>query len=266
VSRAGSTTRDRARGRRGSTRDRGTAVTPLRSRRRSRPDPRRRLLVVLGSTLLLLGLGTWVVLGSPLLAVRTVQVDGTARLSDASVVQAAGIRDGTPLARVDTAGAAARVARLPQVADVDVTRGWPDTVVVTVTERVAVAVAERDGIRHLVDAEGVLFDTITGAPPPGVVPLAVPDPRPGDAATEAGLAALAALPAGVRAQLSGVTATTGQDVTLVLTGGTTVLWGDGGDSAAKGRALTALLDQLAAGTLDPAGTIDVSTPDAVVLR
>jgi cell division protein FtsQ len=45
-----------------------------------------------------------------------------------------------------------------------------------------------------------------------------------------------------------------------------VLWGDGADSEAKGRVLTALVEQIAAGTLDPAQTIDVSAPDAVVLR
>jgi cell division protein FtsQ len=266
VSRAGSTTRDRARARRGSTRDRGTAVTPLRSRRRSRPDPRRRLLVLLGFTLLLLGLGTWVVLGSPLLAVHTVQVDGTTTLSDASVVQAAGIRDGTPLARVDTAGAAARVARLPQVADVDVTRGWPDTVVVTVTERVAVAVVERDGTRHLVDAEGVLFDTVTGDPPAGVVPLAVSDPRPDDPATTAGLAALTSLPADMRGQVAGVAASSADDVRLTLTDGRLVVWGSAEQADRKARVLGALLDQIDAGTLEPAQTLDVSTPDAVVLR
>jgi cell division protein FtsQ len=63
-----------------------------------------------------------------------------------------------------------------------------------------------------------------------------------------------------------VSAQTGEDVTLALVDGRTVLWGDGADSAAKARALTALLAQLDAGALDPATTIDVSTPTAVVLR
>ena len=67
----------------------------------------------------------------------------------------------------------------PQVASVEVTRGWPHTVVVTVVERKPVAVVGPPGQRSLVDAEGVLFDTVTGAPPAGVVPLDVPDPGPG---------------------------------------------------------------------------------------
>jgi cell division protein FtsQ len=158
------------------------------------------------------------------------------------------------------------VARLPQVASVEVTRGWPDRVVVTVTERVPLAVVDAGGQRMLVDADGVLFDTITGNPPAGVVPLVVPHAGPSDTATAAGLAALATLPHGVRTKISEVTADSGSDVILTLTDGTTVRWGDGGDSAAKGRVLVALLAQLDAGTLGKAGTIDVSAPDSVVLR
>jgi cell division protein FtsQ len=264
VNRAGTTTRDRTRG--SAPADPAPRSGPSVARRRRRPRSRaqRRLRVLLAVPLV--ATVAWVLWASPLLGVRSVQVDGAVTLRDAEVRAAAGVETGTPLLRVDVDAARTRVARLPQVASVQVTRGWPDRVVITVTERVPLAVVDSAGQRMLVDAEGVLFDTITGDPPAGVVPLAVPDAGPGDAATGAALAALAALPADVRTRLSGVTATTGQDVTLTLTDGTTVLWGDGGDSAAKGRTLTALLDQLAAGTLDPAGTIDVSTPDAVVLR
>ena len=88
-------------------------------------------------------------------------------------------RSGTPLLRVDVEDVEARVARLPQIAAVEVTRGWPRSVVITVVERVPVAVVGEAGRRSLVDADGVLFDTITGAPPPGVVPLEVADPGPG---------------------------------------------------------------------------------------
>jgi cell division protein FtsQ len=193
-------------------------------------------------------------------------VDGVVTLRAAEVRDAAGIATGTPLLRVDVDAVRDRVTRLPQVATVQVTRGWPDRVVITLTERVPLAVVDSGGQRVLVDASGKPFDTITGAPPAGVVPLAVPTPGPGDAATRAALAALAALPLDVRTGLAGIGATTGQDVTLTLADGTTVIWGDGDDSAAKARTLAALLDQLAAKAVTPARTIDVSTPDAVVLR
>jgi cell division protein FtsQ len=234
--------------------------------RRRPAHPRRRLLVLLAVALLVTGAGAWVLLGSPLLAVRTVQVDGEGALSEVQVVDAAGITEGTPLLRVDTAAAAARVSQLPQVASVEVTRGWPGTVVVTVAERVPVAVVVQGGSRQLVDATGVVFDTITGAAPAGVVPLDVGDPGPEDAATTAALGALTALPRDVRAQVTGVTARTADDVTLTLTDGRSVLWGSADRTERKAEVLGALLEQIDSGALDPAGTLDVSTPDSVVLR
>ena len=158
------------------------------------------------------------------------------------------------------------MAELPQVASVEVTRGWPGTVVVTLQERVPVAVVDRAGSRQLIDAAGVLFDTITGAPPAGVVPLAVPEPGPDDPATAAALGALTALPADVRDTVTGVAATSGDDVTLTLSGGRTVRWGSAAQTDRKAEVLDALLTQIESGALEPADLLDVSTPDAVVLR
>jgi cell division protein FtsQ len=117
-----------------------------------------------------------------------------------------------------------------------------------------------------VDAEGVLFDTVTGEPPAGVVPLQVAAPGPGDPATMAGLAAVEALPGDLRRQVTSAAATTAEDVSLTLADGTLVRWGGPEQSDEKATALAALLEQLADGDLEPAATIDVSTPEAVVLR
>ena len=263
------TTRDRARAPRRSGPSGAAAVTSLRARRRRsrrRADPRRRRLTAAAVLVAVVAVGAWVVLASPLLAVRTVQVDGVRALTATQVEQAAGIETGTPLVRVDTTSVATRVARLPQVATVEVTRGWPHTVVVTLVERVAVAVVDQGGTRSLLDRDGVLFDTITGDAPAGVVPLSVPRAGPDDATTAAALGALVALPADVRGEVTGVTADSPDDVTLALTDGRTVLWGSAEATPRKARVLAGLLDQIDAGTLDGADTLDVSTPDAVVLR
>jgi cell division protein FtsQ len=213
-----------------------------------------------------LGLLAWLLWGSPVLAVHAVEVDGAGTLTAAEVVEVAGVAEGTPLLRVDVGAAEARVARLPQVASVEVTRGWPRSVVITVVERAPVAVVEQAGTRSLVDADGVLFDTVTGPVPAGVVPLDVAHPGPDDRVMRAALAALVALPAEVRADVAAASATTTEDVTLVLADGTTVLWGSAEDAGDKADALVALLGQLGSGALAPAGTIDVSAPSAVVLR
>jgi cell division protein FtsQ len=267
VSRTGSTTRDR--GARRPAARRAGPLTPLpdrRARRSRRPRGRRRQRLQIAAVLLGLGLVAWLLWGSPVLAVRAVHVDGVRTLPADQVREIAGIAEGTPLLRVDVTAARDRVARLPQVDSVEVTRGWPSTVVITVKERRPVVVVGPPGNRSLVDAEGVLFDTVTGDPPAGVVPLDVADPGPHDPATMAALGALVALPRNVRDQVSDATATSAEDVTLTLEDGTQVRWGTSDDTPDKAAALAAVLGQIEAEGLDPAGTIDVSTPDAVVLR
>ena len=269
MSRTGTTTRDRTGSRRASGRATGRrapAVTPLPSRRRERGRRSSRRPLRLALAGLLVALVGWALLASPLLGVHTVQVDGLKTLPADQVRAAAGIDAGTPLLRVDVDAAEARVARLPQVASVEVTRGWPHSVVITVVERVAVAIVGAPGRRSLIDADGVLFDTVTGEGPAGVVPLEVADPGPGDPATMAGLAAVGALPDRLRDRVAVVSAPSDEEISLALTDGTAVVWGGADRSDAKAKALAALLDQMAGGGLDPAGTIDVSAPDAVVLR
>jgi cell division protein FtsQ len=265
VSRSGLTTADR---------ERGVPVEvarPARRRRRDSPaDRRRRRIVAAVAAVAVVALAWWVLWAGPLLAVRDVRVDGASTLTAEQVRTTAGVAEGTPLLRVYVEAAEGRVARLPQVASVQVARGWPGSVVVTVVERRPVAVVEKNGTRSLVDASGVLFDTVTGGAPDGVVPLDVPTPGPGDPAMRTALDALLALPADLRAQVTAAAADTGEDVTLTLRDGTVVVWGgpDGGADGAVDRAaaLVALLQQIGTGALEPAGTIDVSAPEAVVLR
>ncbi|HEY0127246.1 MAG TPA: FtsQ-type POTRA domain-containing protein [Blastococcus sp.] len=208
----------------------------------------------------------WLLLAGPVLAVRSVHVDGLVTLPADQVQEAAGIGSGTPLPRVDVGSAASRVARLPQVASVEVSRDWPDSVVITVVERVPVAVVGEAGQRSLVDADGVLFDLVTGETPDGVVPLEVASPGPEDPATLAGVAAIASLPAGVREEVAGAAVTGPGDILLTLEDDTTVQWGDASESREKSAALEGLLQQIRSGDLEAAEVIDVSAPAAVVLR
>lgn len=222
------------------------------------------MLLVPGVVVLaLLGWGVW---SGPLLAVRSVQVDGATTVPVALVREAAGIEDGRSLLRVDLDAARDAVAELPQVESVTVTRGWPSRVVITLVERTALAVVDEAGRRSLLDERGVVFDTVTDEPPAGVVPLSVRDPGPDDEATRAALAAIAALRESVREQVAEVDAEDAESVVLTLENGTVVRWGGADDSVRKAQILAALLDQLAAGTLEPAGELDVSVPSAVVVR
>ena len=268
-----STTRDRAAGsprparaaRPGRAQRPAEAVTPLPTRRRG--ARRHRRLLGWAAALLAAAAVAGSLWAGPLLAVRSVRVDGAVTLAAEQVREAADVAEGTPLLQVDVDAAARRVAQLPQVAEVQVTRGWPASLVITVVERTPLAVVEEDGRRTLMDAGGVLFDTITGPAPEDVVRLEVADPGPGDPATRAALAAVAALPAEVRSRVVRATSDgDGEEVALRLADGTSVAWGSGADSAEKAAVLVALLQQIDAGRLEPAATLDVSEPDAVVLR
>lgn len=268
MSRTGTTTRDRDRGapRRPSER-RGTApVTPLRDRRRRGTSGRRRRALQAAAGVLVLGVLAWALWAGPLLSVRSVQVDGATTLPADLVREAAGIAEGTPLLRVDVDAARDAVAELPQVESVTVSRGWPSRVVVTLVERTPLAIVGEPGRRSLLDARGVLFDTVTGEPPAGVVPLVVDDPGPDDPATAAALAAIGALPPALREQVSLAAAPDAEQITLTLADGTVVRWGGAETSEKKAEILDALLQEIAEGALEPAAELDLSVPEAVVLR
>ena len=191
-----------------------------------------------------LAAGGWVLFGSRLLAVRSVVVTGTHLVPDAQVLDAASIQLGTPLIRVNTAQVAARVETITQVLSAQVTRSWPDRVVIAVRERTpALAVPAPGGGFDLVDATGVIV--LWAATKPGDLPL-YPATVPvtllrGDPALGAAAAVLGELPAGLRRSVESVTAPSSDQVTLQLAGGITVVWGGTGGTSAKSEELGVLM-------------------------
>lgn len=200
----------------------------------------------------------WALLGSALLGVRTISVRGERTISVEQVARAAAIPVGTPLARLDTAAAAARVGALPAVASVQVQRAWPNTVVVTVTERQAVAVANRGTGFVLLDAGGHPFRTVTTRPA-GLPLVRVAKAKPGDPATLAALTVASALTPSLRELSAVVVALTPQRVEVRLTDKRVVFWGNAADSSRKATIATALLEE-------SGKRIDVSAPDVVTVR
>ena len=238
-----------------------TAVAAPRAGSTAAPRPGRgrgRTLTGPALAVLLLGAAVWVVGFTGVLGVRTVTVTGARALSAEQVRSAAAVPDRQPLARVDLAAVRDRVSGLAGVERVAVSRSWPGTVRITVTERQGVAVVERSGGVFLVDHAGHVFQRVA-ARPRGVPRLAIEDVGPADPATRSALAALTALPAPVVAQIAKIAAPSPESVTLHLSGRRTVLWGGAADSAAKAAALTALLRK-------PATVYDVSTPSIVTTR
>ena len=207
----------------------------------------------------------WALLGSSLLVVRSVQVTGVHLVSRADVLQAAGIRRGTPLIRVNGAVVAHRVERLTPVQSVQVSRDWPDKIVIRVLERTpAVAVTEPGGF-GLVDEYGVIVREV--AAKPHGLPLLTGPAGPdwsstalrGSPAVRAAVIVLRELPARLRGRVQSVSGPAADAVTLRLTRGVTIVWGGTDRAAAKTRELSILMRT-------KAHYYDVSDPTVAVTR
>lgn len=225
---------------------------------------RRRIVggVLAGVLVLVVAAGGWVVWGTSVLGLETVQVDGTDTALDpalqSAVADVVGVAPGTPLIRVDLAAVQDRVESVPGVDAAEVSRHWPGTVRVTVTPRVPVAVVAANAALYLMDAGGVPYQTVA-AKPAELVSLRLATPGPADPATVAGLAVVAALPADLVGSVASVTAANPYDITVQLADGRSVIWGGATDNARKAQILTAVLAQ-------PGTTFDISDPGLVAVR
>jgi cell division protein FtsQ len=210
------------------------------------------------TALALAGLVGWVVYGTSLLGVRAVRVQGNSLVTADQVRAAARVPDGAALASLNLGAVAARVRQLAPVRAAKVTRDWPSTVVIAVTERVPVAVLRRPDRRYdLIDAAAVVFATV---PARGRLPvLQLATPSPSDATTVAALEVLASLTQPLRDQLVTLVATAPTRIRLELAGAREIIWGDASRSATKAKVATSLLRR-------PGTVIDVSAPDVVTVR
>lgn len=231
--------------------------TTIRSRRRfARRQWARRWLAwkpVVAVLLLLASVvgAIWTAFFSSVLAVEGVSVDGTELLTPSQVRAAAAVPTGDPLARVDLDRVRSRVEALAAVKSADVTRTWPHEVLITVEERVAVAVVEIGGRIRGMDDSGVVFVDYQKAPT-GLPHVRSSTDTRADALQEAARV-IAALPSELDAQVDHVAVETVDQISLVLRDGRTVVWGSAEQSEEKARVLAALLER-------PAQTYDVSVP------
>lgn len=225
-----------------------------------RPPPRRwpMLLVACLVGLLLAG-GGYVVWFSPVLGLRTVEIDGSgAQQLSPQVRQAVGVADGTPLIRIDLAAVRARVAAVGPVASVTVQREWPSTLVLTVTARLPLAATEADGGWWLLDATGKPYQRVP-AKPADLMSIALATPAEGDRATLAALGVLGALPAEIRRQVTAIVAPTAYDISLSLADGRTIIWGSNTGAAVKAQILPAVLAR-------PGRVYDITDPTLVTVH
>lgn len=238
----------------------------LRSRRRfARRQWRRRFLawkwvIALLLVIVLLCVGIWAAYFSSWLQVKGADVEGDLTMATpAQVEQFADVPLGDPLLTADLDGVRLRVlANLPVVKSVDVSREWPDKILIKVTERTPVAVVSIGGRLRALDSSGAVFWHYAKAPA-GLPRVTSSTGTDSQALSEAAKVA-AALPPALDQRVDHVLVTTVDDISLSLRDGRTVVWGGATDSDAKAAVLLALLK-----SNPKAGKYDVSVPGQPVV-
>ena len=231
------------------------------------PPVRRRRRYIVGGTsvaAVLLAALFAVLFFSPALELKTVEIQGNTLLTTEAAESALSPLLGTPLTLISDADAGALLADRPEVEKVEVAAMPPSGLMVTITERVPVAVLQNGREFVLIDEDGRQLMAV-GERGSVALPLI-------DGGTEAVnsevfstvTAVLAALPQNVLAQLDHASADTVDSVELKLANGQSVFWGSAEANAPKARALEALL--LVPPTDPPVQVFDVSTPDRPVTR
>lgn len=225
------------------------------TRRERRGRHRRPLLVVLA--VLVLGGLVWLVGWSPVLAADDVEVHGVDSLSPVVVEQTARVPMGLPMVRLRTDQIRARLSALPAVESSRVSRQWPGTVRIDVTERRPVAVVPRGAGWRALSADGVLFRRFADRPK-GLPEVKDETGADQDALQEAARV-VGVLPTDLLRRVDHVSVATVDEIELTLRNGRTVVWGSADRSADKARVLGVLVDR-------PVGTIDVSVPSRPTTR
>ncbi|MBV7412681.1 FtsQ-type POTRA domain-containing protein [Dermabacteraceae bacterium TAE3-ERU27] len=220
--------------------------------------------LILAAVLVLLLLAGLALEKAPFLRAQKASVSGISYVDATAVDGIARKAFGKPLYRVPTSALEEEIAKVPGVKAASVTRSWPDSLRVEVSERKPAAVVEHPGAEAtVIDETGVRLPI--SAENAGQLPVLTVGEKSQDptAATETMLKTLAALPEALRERAREMTASSRDDVSFIVEseshGRKRVVWGNAKDGELKARVLAALLEV-------DAPVIDVSSPTAPVTR
>lgn len=222
----------------------------------ARSRRRRMTWVISLSSIVLLIAGSVGAAYSPLFAVERIAIEGTVTLDQNALQQALAGQMGRPLPLVDQSEIKAALVGFPLIETYALEARPPHDLLLRIVERTPIGVVASDAGFTVVDAAGVVLST-SGDKPAGLPQIDAAGGLTSPAFAAAGQV-LRSLSSEVHGLVGSVRATTPDDVTLVLGGGTEVLWGSAENSAAKTRALLAAPDGY--------GYYDVSSPGSVIVR
>lgn len=230
---------------------------------------RQRRVVTTAVVALAIVLTVWALAFSPLLGlqVRRISVAGSdGSVSDKQVRDILASYEGDSLLRLDTGRLSTQVSdKLVRVRRAQVTRAWPHGLRVHLTMRVPVATVQDSDGYQVLDNEAVVLERVSEAPS-GLVTIV-----PGPAAQASGPQRVSAkqvaavtqvvgsLAPETLAQVSSGSATEAGQVTLTLSSGASVVWGNNQDNGLKARVLATLMTTTAS-------IYDVSSPHRPTTR
>lgn len=200
---------------------------------------------------------------SPLLALRTITVDGTSRLNPAALHKAVDGQLGTPLALVNYGEITKDLAPFTLIRSYATEIIPPGTLLIHVVERTPIGAIQGASSFDLVDPAGVTVES-SKTRPAGYPLIQLGTGRVNGPGFASMAQVLLALPPSVLTKVDTITAQTHDDVTLTLSGSNQrVVWGSSDDSDAKARVLAALI---ALHSTAGSGEYDVSAPGTAVFH
>ena len=177
-------------------------------------------------------------LTSPLLSVRKVEVEGVVYANPELVASIVDSIDGEPILTVDLDAAEEKLLMIPWVRQARVSMHLPSRVTIEVVERAPIAFFRSvDGFNRVIDRDGRVLDVIEGDPV-DFTPIIGPGPNlsAGQNTEQPFLGAaelINALPSELRSRLLTVTVSPEGEVSLALTNDVEVLFGRPDDFQAK---------------------------------
>lgn len=205
-------------------------IRALKRRKRAK-----KLLLLLPVFLILTG-ALYIVYFSEVFAVKTISVQGSKIVNEQTIIDAAMIPLGTPLAKIDSETIQKNLGRFPSVGSVEIRRVWPSEIVLAITERVPVATMAEGDTWKFVDEYGVMYGESSKVPD-GLIPITA-----NSITARAAIAGvIQSIPDSIKRQVLTISAETKDSVELRLTSNRTVFWGSYTQTGRKIKVLEVLL-------------------------
>lgn len=215
-------------------------------------------LIALLSLLVLGAVFIGLVFFSPLLAVRTITVEGAHLLPAETVQEQLKPLDGTPVTRISEDEVQSMIGSSHILRDVTIQARPPHELVVTLHERIPVAVVKDGDKFSLVDVDGVKLGEVDSVEEAGLPEISGGTDTLKTPEFKTITAVLSALPQSLLAEVKEAKADSASTISLNMHDDTEVVWGTAEDSELKAKVLTQLRSTL--GESGAISTYDVSSP------